>query len=121
MRVPIFNAMDLEGVRLEVEMVEVNQAGLGSTERVVVDQIKEEAVTQLCLRDRAKESSDLAHGEVLNLGSPRLGCTHSIDPPARCGRSDLHAFLHFREVESGRKVGRSHSAPTVWVRTALLR
>ncbi len=61
MRVPAFQPVNLDPVGLEIEIVELDQAGFRSAQTVVVDQIEEKAVAQVLARDRVEEPSHLSN------------------------------------------------------------
>lgn len=59
--------MNLEKVCLEIEVVELDETGFRSAQRVAVDQVEENLVTQIRGRNRAEKATDFAHREMLDL------------------------------------------------------
>jgi hypothetical protein len=67
MRLASLEPMNLEKVCLEIEVVKLDETGFRSAQRVAVDQVKENLVTQIFGRNHAEKAPDFAHREMLDL------------------------------------------------------
>jgi hypothetical protein len=109
MAVASLQTMDFDRVPLQVEVFELQKARLRSPERVVVDQVEEQPIAELRLRDRTKEPPNLVERKVLDLLLPVRGLRRGIRVFPSHEGSILHVFVHSQEVRSEGGVRVAHT------------